>query len=419
MKFFRRKIVRKNIRTVYFLTIFVKAFCGKYLSTEINDTMRTIKVLNLADIDRDAEANAARIDRAREMEEEARKALEINIEEYRLKIDALKNEMAEGWVAGVRAVYDKAIAAARNRIAPEKFAKLLQDYADFLRINKQYHLVGTLYDECLAIHRRLAEKNPEAFDSDVADTLNSLGLLHNDLHNYLQAETELTESLKIRFRLAKKNPEAFDDVATTLNNLGVLHMDLKNYSQAEKEYTESLKIRFRLAKKNPEAFDDVATTLNNLGVLHMDLKNYSQAEKEYTESLEIRRRLAAKNPEAFEPDVATTLNNLGTLHVALENYSQAETDYTESLKIRRRLAAKNPEAFEPDVARTLINLSVLHHSLQNYSRAGKDCTKSLEIYRRLDAKNPGLYREIIQQTERAKFVMEILSGEIQTKQSDE
>ena len=375
MKFFRRKIVRKNIRTVYFLTIFVKAFCGKCLSTEINDTMRTIKVLNLADIDRDAEANAARIDRAREMEEEARKALEINIEEYRLKIDALKNEMAEGWVAGVRAVYDKAIAAARNRIAPEKFAKLLQDYADFLRINKQYHLVGTLYDECLAIHRRLAEKNPEAFDSDVADTLNSLGLLHNDLHNYLQAETELTESLKIRFRLAKKNPEAFDsDVATTLNNLGVLHMDLKNYSQAEKEYTESLKIRFRLAKKNPEAFDsDVATTLNNLGVLHMDLKNYSQAEKEYTESLEIRRRLAAKNPEAFEPDVA----------------------------------------------RTLINLSVLHHSLQNYSRAGKDCTKSLEIYRRLDAKNPGLYREIIQQTERAKFVMEILSGEIQTKQSDE
>ena len=291
--------------------------------------MRTIKVLNLADIDRDAEANAARIDRAREMEEEARKSLEINIEEYRLKIDALKNEMAEDWVAGVRAVYDKAIAAARNRIAPEKFAKLLQDYADFLRINKQYHLVGTLYDECLAIHRRLAEKNPEAFDSDVADTLNRLGLLHNDLHNYLQAETELTESLKIRFRLAKKNPEAFDS--------------------------------------------DVAMTLNNLGVLHMDLKNYSQAEKEYTESLEIRRRLAAKNPEAFEPDVA----------------------------------------------RTLINLSVLHHSLQNYSRAGKDCTKSLEIYRRLDAKNPGLYREIIQQTERAKFVMEILSGEIQTKQSDE
>lgn len=60
--------------------------------------------------------------------------------------------MEKGWVNEVVAVYDKAVSVACNRIAPERFAELLRDYADFLQKNKQYHLVGTLYDEALSIY---------------------------------------------------------------------------------------------------------------------------------------------------------------------------------------------------------------------------------------------------------------------------
>lgn len=46
-------------------------------------------ILHLDEISHDAEANAARIDAAREIEAESVKALESNIEEYQLKIKTL------------------------------------------------------------------------------------------------------------------------------------------------------------------------------------------------------------------------------------------------------------------------------------------------------------------------------------------
>ena len=120
---------------------------------EQGDNKGAAAVLNLVEIDRDAAANAARIRAARELEAEALRGLETNIEEYRLKIKTLQNTMAEGWLSEVIAVYDKAVAAARDLIAPEKFAGLLCDYANFLYENKQYHRSGNLYEGSLAIRR--------------------------------------------------------------------------------------------------------------------------------------------------------------------------------------------------------------------------------------------------------------------------
>ncbi len=133
---------------------------------------------------------------------------------------------------------------------------------------------------------------------------------------FYTAEKAYKKALILSRRLAAKNPEAFESkVALTLNNLGNLHSDLKNYASAEKEYREALEIYRRLAATNPEAFEsDVATTLLNLGTLHSALQDYASAEKELWEALEIRRRLAAKYPEAFESDLNRTLNNLKILH---------------------------------------------------------------------------------------------------------
>ena len=145
---------------------------------EQGDNKGADAVLNLVEIDRDAAANAARIRAARELEAEALRGLETNIEEYRLKIKTLQNAMAEEWLTEVVAVYDKAVAAARGQIAPEKLAGLLRDYADFLLKNKQYHRIGSLYAESLTIWRRLMQENPDAFAPDVAGTLNNPACRH-------------------------------------------------------------------------------------------------------------------------------------------------------------------------------------------------------------------------------------------------
>lgn len=92
---------------------------------EAGDNKGANAILNLDEISNEAKANAARVDAAREIEAESIKALESNIDEYRLKIKTLQNAMEMGWVTEVIDVYDKAVNVARNRIAAEKFAKLL------------------------------------------------------------------------------------------------------------------------------------------------------------------------------------------------------------------------------------------------------------------------------------------------------
>ena len=307
---------------------------------EAGDNKGANAILNLDEISHDAEANAARIDAAREIEAKSVKALESNIEEYRLKIKTLQNTMETGWVNEVIAIYDKAVSVARNRIAPEKFAEQLREYADFLQENKQYHLVGTLYDEALSKYQELAEMNPEAFDSAVSITLNNLANLHYQTQRFDKAEQEYGEALEIHRRLAEKCPEAFDSyVAMTLDNLANLHSDTQRFDKAEQEYGEALEIRRRLAEKCPEAFDSyVAQTLNNLAILHYQTQRFDKAEQEYGEALEIHRRLAAKSPGAYERAVARTLVNYAIMHTDIQRNELAIKELKEALAIYRRMA---------------------------------------------------------------------------------
>ena len=69
-----------------------------------------------------------------------------------------------------------------------------------------------------------------------------------------EARKELREALQIRRELAQKNPETYrPDVAETLNNLGILDRDQGRMEEARKEFAEALQIRRELALKNPRS----------------------------------------------------------------------------------------------------------------------------------------------------------------------
>ena len=369
---------------------------------EQGDNKGADAVLNLVEIDRDAAANAARIRAARELEAEALRGLETNIEEYRLKIKTLQNAMAEEWLTEVVAVYDKAVAAARGLIAPEKLAGLLRDYADFLLKNKQYHRIGSLYAESLTIWRRLMQENPDAFAPDVAGTLNNLAILHADTQCQAQAEEEYAEALAIYRRLTQKDPNAFEPVvATNLNNIALLHSNARCYSQAEAEYEEALAIYRCLTRKYPDAFEaDAATAmaLNNLALLHGNARRYAQAEAGYEEGLAICRRWVRKNPDVFEPSMVMMLNNLALLHGNTQRYAQAEKEYEEALAICRRSVQKSSDGFSSDVAMTLFNQALLYQNTQRHSQAEKAYGEALSIYRRLAQKNPDSFERNVAAT---------------------
>ncbi len=103
---------------------------------EIGDNKGARVILNLDEVSRNAEETATRLNAAAEILAETVKALESNIEEFRLQIKTLQSNKPKGWIDDVIALYDKAISIARGRITPEKFAELLQEYADFYQKNQ-------------------------------------------------------------------------------------------------------------------------------------------------------------------------------------------------------------------------------------------------------------------------------------------
>ena len=151
------------------------------------------------------------------------------------------------------------------------------------------------------------------------------------------------EALEIHRRLAKSNPQAYEpDVAMTLNNLAALYDDIQRFDESEAMYKEALEIYRRIAKSNPQAYEpDLASTFNNLAALYSNIQRFDESEAMYKEALEIRRRLAKSNPQAYEPDMAMTIYNCGLLNLKQKEYAEAIPMFEKALDIYRRLAEKN------------------------------------------------------------------------------
>jgi tetratricopeptide (TPR) repeat protein len=249
------------------------------------------------------------------------------------------------------------------------------------------------YDEALAIYRKLAETNSDAFMPDVAITLNNIANLYSDTQRMKEAEQVYAEVLTIRRKLAEANPDKYlPYVANALNNLANLYRDTQRMKEAVNIYDEALDLYHKLARANPDAYlPDVAMTLNNLAILTAPTTGMDDAEKAYDEALDLRRKLARANPDAYLPNVATTLNNLGVLYRANNRMDDAEKAYDEALDLYRKLANANPDAYLPDVATTLNNLAILYSVNNRMDDAEKAYDEALDLYRKLARANPDAY----------------------------
>ena len=146
----------------------------------------------------------------------------------------------------------------------------------------------------------------------------------------------------------EKNPEAYkSDVAISLNNLGNLLSitnDFKQLKQAQDYYEEALQIRRELMEKNPEAYEpDVAMTLQNLTILYLGLGKKEDAEKAYLEAHDIYQKLANRHPRAYEIDYARILvMGFDLLGKPIEDLEKAKAilgKYPEHPKARKLLSA--------------------------------------------------------------------------------
>jgi tetratricopeptide (TPR) repeat protein len=89
-------------------------------------------------------------------------------------------------------------------------------------------------------------------------------------HSHPLARKEYAEGLKTYRKLAQKYPESYlPDVAQTLNDLGIGYIVQNRADEARKAFEEALKIYETYAKQNPEQFSsDVKRVKKLLEELH-------------------------------------------------------------------------------------------------------------------------------------------------------
>ena len=91
------------------------------------------------------------------------------------------------------------------------------------------------------------------------------------------------KSLEIRLNLYSEN---HIDIATSYNNLGILCQNMKNYIKSKEFHKKSFEIRLYYYGENNE---DTAVSYDNLGYIYEKYKNFVKSEKNYLKSLEIRK----------------------------------------------------------------------------------------------------------------------------------
>lgn len=284
-----------------------------------------------------------------------------------------------------------------------------QEFNDHVKAKKYY-------SRALDIYRSLAIDNPQAYEPDLASTLNNLAVLYKNTQQLAESESLYLEALESYRRLAKEKPiyrqlyktkdknkeKAKDykpDVARTLNNLALLYSNTQRQAESETMYLEALKIRRQLAEQDPDTYEPgLALTLNNLATLYQNNHRLSESEALQLEAIEIQKRLARVNPQAYEPDLAMTMNNLAVIYSNTQRLAESKALHLEVLEIYRRLAKDNPQTYEPALATTLNNLANLYQNAQLFTESEPMRSQALDIYRRLAKDNPQRYEPVLAMT---------------------
>ncbi len=264
---------------------------------EMGNIKGVIEVLNENDMAADAESAKAEIARGKQFVEAGNEMVESGVqkirslvEEYTMKAKALMvdYEESERFQLACRA-YEQAVALSREHLTMEELASILFGTAYFLHNNNAFGPCEQYYIECLNCYYHLAVASPEAYEPDVAMTLNNLALLYSATQRFSESEAMYLEALEIRRRLAVVSPEAYEPrVADTLNNLANLYSDTQRFSESELMYLEALETYRRLAVASPEAYEpDVAMTLGGLSFNQLLIQNFVQAEEYAREGLSI------------------------------------------------------------------------------------------------------------------------------------
>ena len=193
---------------------------------ESGDYEGALEILNYDDIMSDLDRNTL-------MASAFIENIQINANEFLQRITALEGKGVNSETAEeIRKIYEKLHDLIGSYGALDK--KPLYNYVIFLQFQNDHERAIEIAEECLFFAKE--SKN----DAELATVCNILGNLYSNTQRLQEAEEVYLNALEIKKRLAEKNPAAFEpDLATTYSYIGILYNDMKKLIK-QKNFLQAL-----------------------------------------------------------------------------------------------------------------------------------------------------------------------------------
>ena len=273
-------------------------------------------VLNEEEIERDVEHNLHLI----QLGEEGRKGLKINIEEYRLKIKTLENEMTEGWLSDVCKLNERIIELTSSLYGDNSLevAQAIMDATESIYLLEDFEKLYQYTQKALNIRVGFLGE----MHLDTAQCYNDLGVVSGKLGNLKSYLEYAKKGLEIRENLGA--PDAL--LSESYNTVGFAYSHFKEYEKHLEYQLKSLELRKRAYG---EINIETARAYSNVASAYADFEQDEKYLKYSLRSLEIMRSIVGDK----HPDTATSHNNVGDAYMCIQDYPNAIKHLQDALTI--------------------------------------------------------------------------------------
>jgi len=264
-------------------------------------------------------------------------------------------------------LYEESLCAGRAALGEyhSEIAMLLNRMGNFYFERERLEDALRCYRRGLRIERRVLPTD----HPNIVVTLSNLGEIHRQRYEWDDAATMYCDALEI----LRKKYENHVDIASTLNTIGLIHDQRGDACLSLRYLQEALIMRRKLLGDD---HIDVSATLVYIGTILYRKSVFSVAMELFSEALRIRQTVLGRDHR----DVAFALYNIALVHQQRGCYEQAIEYYAETLRVEKIVLGERHR----DVSMTLFKLGEVNKAAGDLEEALKCFQKSLDIERSLD-----------------------------------
>ncbi|MHA2296660.1 MAG: tetratricopeptide repeat protein [Candidatus Hodarchaeales archaeon] len=236
---------------------------------------------------------------------------------------------------------------------------ILEREANFKHLKGMfYRIKGDLYLALENLNDSLSIRQEIGNPYDIAESMNSIGIIHASKNEINEALYFWNESLNLSEKIGSMHLSS-----KLLNNLGMIYWQKGELDQALRYYHESLSIYQKLGDKQR-----IASSLSNIGLIFWNKGELDFALDYYRGSLSLFEEIEN------EPIIASVLNNIGIIHENKGELDIALHFHLSSLSIRQELDNKY------DIAMSFNNIGSIYF-FKGISRTAKSfLKKSVDLF---------------------------------------